>query len=549
MSALVVSSVFYVVLAAVARCDTNLQQVPSYHKESSTTFLRLTALRDDEGLWIARFGEYEISIELKHHHKSALRKDVEDTWTLKIKHTPKPFQIQRNVDGLYYNNEVPVVDKSSKNNKNPWKRIFDAIDNDAEDANTPIFNKFRRSAKSKKGKSRRQLSPKSYVTRKMSASITPLNETVIQPFLQEPPILKQVIQGNHQLGVAFNRLHNDTSQMGTTDEAFQELNETPWDNVAAVMLDSVANHTLPVDKNLNQQTNQKEIDSTESSADRERAKLMEPRALPLEQSEDREEFETDKGIISLNDTRGNEIVHARNYNKEAWNRTEGLDSDDYDEGNARNSTESAEAAGNLNGEQHADNESDYVIKDPTVREYDKEDVELENNYDNMGDGRGGSEPTSEMKRIMDWFPRSKLLTTENNGYKLFPGVGWFKLITWPERWSNAQKVCKLELAHLAVPDTRQRVRVFLQILKNYPDVLEQAILQRQVYVGVHSSGQDRNFSTVLGKPFLPKLPIWFPNEPDNADPGEDCVTFHAEGKIRDVPCFYNLPFLCEKELQ
>jgi hypothetical protein len=55
------------------------------------------------------------------------------------------------------------------------------------------------------------------------------------------------------------------------------------------------------------------------------------------------------------------------------------------------------------------------------------------------------------------------------------------------------------MAHLAVPDTRQKVRVFLQIFKNYPDVLEKAILQRQVYVGVHSSGQDRNFTTVLGK--------------------------------------------------
>jgi hypothetical protein len=61
MSALVVSSVLCVLLAAVARCDTNLKQVPSYRKESSTTFLRLTALRDDEGIWIARFGEYEVS--------------------------------------------------------------------------------------------------------------------------------------------------------------------------------------------------------------------------------------------------------------------------------------------------------------------------------------------------------------------------------------------------------------------------------------------------------------------------------------------------------
>jgi hypothetical protein len=365
----------------------------------------------------------QISIELKHQPKSVLWKDAEDTWTLKVKHTPKSFQIQRNVDGLYYNNnEVPVVNKSSKNNKNPWQQIIDTIDTDAEDADVPVYNKFRRSAKSKKGKSRRQLSPKSHISSEMNASITSLNDTVFQPVLQEPPILKQVIQENQQLRVAFNRLDNDTSQMGNIDESFQELNETPWENVAAVMLDSLANNSLSADKNLNQQADKKEIDSTDSGADQEGEKLMEPDALPLEQSKDGDEFEADKGTISLDDTRENKIVHARNYNKEAWTRTEGMDSDAYEEENSRNSTERIEVAGNLNGEQHALSESDYVIEDPTVREYDKEDVEPENNYDNMGDGRGDSEPTSEMKRIMDWFPRSKLLTKENNGYKLFPGV-------------------------------------------------------------------------------------------------------------------------------
>jgi len=84
-------------------------------------------------------------------------------------------------------------------------------------------------------------------------------------------------------------------------------------------------------------------------------------------------------------------------------------------------------------------------------------------------------------------------------FAFFLQVGWFKLITWPERWSNARRSCELEEAHLAIPDTRQKVRVLLQILKNYPDVLEQAILHRQVYVGVYSSGHDRNFSTVLGE--------------------------------------------------
>lgn len=60
ISALVVSPVLYVLLATVVRCDPNLKQIPAYRKESSTTFLRLTALRDDEGIWIARFGEYEV---------------------------------------------------------------------------------------------------------------------------------------------------------------------------------------------------------------------------------------------------------------------------------------------------------------------------------------------------------------------------------------------------------------------------------------------------------------------------------------------------------
>jgi hypothetical protein len=81
----------------------------------------------------------------------------------------------------------------------------------------------------------------------------------------------------------------------------------------------------------------------------------------------------------------------------------------------------------------------------------------------------------------------------------FLQVGWFKLITWPERWSNARRSCELEQAHLAIPDTKQKVRVLLQIFENYPDVLEQAILHRQVYVGVYSYGHDRNFSTVLGE--------------------------------------------------
>jgi hypothetical protein len=315
---------------------------------------------------------------------------------LKIKHTPKAFQTQRNKGCLCYDNEVPVANKSSKNNKNPWQQIVDAARSDVEDADVPTFNKFRRSAKSKKKKSRHNLSSQSHDNRGTNATMTSLKETVTQSVLHEPPILKLTQQ---QLRVAFNRSDNETRDTGKAEGESQELNETHWGNVAAVMLDSVAR-----DENLNLQ-NWIEINSEDFGADQE-LQL----APPVAQSEGDNEAQADKGIISLDDATENKTVHARNHNTEALKGTDEGDSDD-----GKNWRKSS--AGGLDG-QHAD----YVVEDPTVREYDKQDVALEDYYDNVGDGRGDSEPTSEMKRIMDWFPRSKLLTTENNGYKIFPGV-------------------------------------------------------------------------------------------------------------------------------
>jgi hypothetical protein len=62
MSSLVVCLVLHVILATLVECDVQLKQIPSHLKDSSTTFLRLTASRDDEGLWVARFGEYEVRV-------------------------------------------------------------------------------------------------------------------------------------------------------------------------------------------------------------------------------------------------------------------------------------------------------------------------------------------------------------------------------------------------------------------------------------------------------------------------------------------------------
>ncbi|PSN54451.1 hypothetical protein C0J52_06689 [Blattella germanica] len=143
---------------------------------------------------------------------------------------------------------------------------------------------------------------------------------------------------------------------------------------------------------------------------------------------------------------------------------------------------------------------------------------------------------------------SEEIVTDPDEFEHFHGVGWFKLDARALEWEEARKACEAVGAHLAVPDSQTRVQVFLELFKRHPEIPTNAILRDQVYVGVSDPERNREFTTVQGKPFNPGFPIWFVNEPDNNSPGEYCVTFHMEGRTRDVPCSFPLPFFCEKDV-
>jgi len=78
-------------------------------------------------------------------------------------------------------------------------------------------------------------------------------------------------------------------------------------------------------------------------------------------------------------------------------------------------------------------------------------------------------------------------------------VGWFKLDDRHLNWVDARDACAAVGSHLAVPDTEERVRVFLTLFKRHSDIPAHAILRQQVYVGVFDPYGNRQFTTVQGK--------------------------------------------------
>lgn len=85
----------------------------------------------------------------------------------------------------------------------------------------------------------------------------------------------------------------------------------------------------------------------------------------------------------------------------------------------------------------------------------------------------------------------------------FLQVGWFKLDNRHLNWAGAREACTEVGAHLAVPDTQERVKVFLKLFKRHSDIPAHAVLRQQVYVGVSDPDQNRQFVTVQGKHALP----------------------------------------------
>ncbi|PSN54452.1 hypothetical protein C0J52_06688 [Blattella germanica] len=95
-------------------------------------------------------------------------------------------------------------------------------------------------------------------------------------------------------------------------------------------------------------------------------------------------------------------------------------------------------------------------------------------------------------------PDNDLLdTTDSDGFEMFDGVGWFKLDSRRLKFDEARLACEASSAHLAVPDTPEKLHVLGKLFERHSKV--EYFEYEQVYVGLSDLDQDRIFTTVDGK--------------------------------------------------
>ncbi|GLG94150.1 Hemolymph lipopolysaccharide-binding protein [Gryllus bimaculatus] len=131
-------------------------------------------------------------------------------------------------------------------------------------------------------------------------------------------------------------------------------------------------------------------------------------------------------------------------------------------------------------------------------------------------------------------------------YEEVPGVGVYRLHARPRSWEEARKACEREGAQLAVPNSRTEALALMDIHNRCPRLLPSHFNDYQ-YLGVHDLYSEGDWETVVGDPLNETgYVVWGRNQPDNAHHhGENCLSMNRNGFFNDVPCWTELPFICE----
>ncbi|TRY55232.1 hypothetical protein DNTS_032692 [Danionella cerebrum] len=120
------------------------------------------------------------------------------------------------------------------------------------------------------------------------------------------------------------------------------------------------------------------------------------------------------------------------------------------------------------------------------------------------------------------------------GWKKFHGH-CYRVFPRRHTWEDAEKVCREHSSHLSSISSSAEMH-FLNDLA-----------QENVWIGLNDRTVEEDFQWTDGSDVV--FENWRENQPDNFFAGgEDCVVMitREDGKWNDVPCNYNLPYICRK---
>ncbi|XP_062971835.1 C-type lectin domain family 4 member E [Cynocephalus volans] len=106
-------------------------------------------------------------------------------------------------------------------------------------------------------------------------------------------------------------------------------------------------------------------------------------------------------------------------------------------------------------------------------------------------------------------------------------------------WASSLRNCSDMGAHLVVINTQEE-QEFL---------FHKKPRKREFYIGLTDQVSERQWQWVDGTPFTYTLSFWDAGEPNNLATVEDCATIRDSSNPRqnwnDVPCFFNMFWICE----
>nr|BAU69635.1 CLP11 [Sphyrna zygaena] len=103
-------------------------------------------------------------------------------------------------------------------------------------------------------------------------------------------------------------------------------------------------------------------------------------------------------------------------------------------------------------------------------------------------------------------------------------------------WSDSQKYCSIQQAHLLVINTIEE-QYFIAMKGK----------AKEFWFGLHDRDTENKWEWVDGTDYEATTKFWAPGEPNNANSGEDCAHTNGSGRWNDNNCSKDLFFICEQE--